>query len=66
VGRICGLVDYKAIYLDGKALDNALLKFDPNNSRFSVYTNVPGRAGVYMIKLVGKLLKIGKTVSRTF
>lgn len=52
--------------IDGKALDNALLKFDPNNRKFSVYTNVPERSGIYMIKLIGKLLKNGKIVSRTF
>jgi hypothetical protein len=66
VGRICGLVDYKAMYFDGKGLDNALLKFDTKNRKFSIYTNAPERAGIYNIKVVGKLLKNGKIASKTF
>jgi hypothetical protein len=66
VGRICGQVDYKAIYFDGKALDNTLIKLDPISRRFSVYTDVPERAGAYMIKVIGKLFKNGKIASATF
>ena len=66
MGRICDQVDYKAIYLDGIALDNSLIKLDPRNRRFSVYTNVPERAGAYKIKVFGKLLKNGKIASATF
>jgi hypothetical protein len=54
------------MYLDGKALDNTLLKFEPNYRRFSIYINVPERAGSYIIKVFGKLLKNGKIVSKTF
>ncbi len=66
MGRICGLVDFTAIYLDGRAIDNTLIKFDPNNRRFAFYTNLPEKAGTYMIKVVGKLLKNGKIASATF
>ena len=66
MGRICGQVDYKAIYIDGKALDNALIKLDSSRRRFSVFTDVPERAGEYKIKVVGKLFKNGKIASATF
>ena len=54
------------MYLDGKELDNDLIKFDPNKRSFSAFTNVPERAGTNNIKVVGKLLKNGKIVSKSF
>jgi hypothetical protein len=55
----CGTIEYK-VQVNGKPLDSAWIKWDPVKMKFTVKNGDIKKAGVYQIKVKGRLIESGK------